>query len=88
MQRQAYPYESEASLVYIVRSRSARATQGDPVSEKQNNNNKPTKLHTYKKPMRFQDWGEDSRLRVLLMAGQWWHMPLLPALGRQRQADF
>jgi hypothetical protein len=21
-------------------------------------------------------------------AGQWWHMPLIPALGRQKQADF
>jgi hypothetical protein len=21
-------------------------------------------------------------------AGQWWLMPLIPALGRQRQADF
>jgi hypothetical protein len=22
------------------------------------------------------------------MIGQWWHMPLIPALGRQRQANF
>jgi hypothetical protein len=22
------------------------------------------------------------------MAGQWWRMPLIPALGKQRQADF
>jgi hypothetical protein len=21
-------------------------------------------------------------------AGQWWHMPLIPALGRQRQVEF
>ena len=24
----------------------------------------------------------------LEVAGQWWHMPLIPALGRQRQLDF
>jgi hypothetical protein len=23
-----------------------------------------------------------------ILAGQWWHMPLIPALGRQRQVDF
>jgi hypothetical protein len=23
-----------------------------------------------------------------MMVGQWWHMPLIPALGRQRQMDF
>jgi hypothetical protein len=23
-----------------------------------------------------------------ISAGQWWHMPLIPVLGRQRQADF
>jgi hypothetical protein len=22
------------------------------------------------------------------MRGQWWYMPLIPALGRQRQAEF
>jgi hypothetical protein len=31
--------EFEASLVYRVSSRTARATQRNPVSEKQNNNN-------------------------------------------------
>ena len=23
--------------------------------------------------------------KILYIAGQWWHMPLIPALGRQRQ---
>ena len=32
-------FEFEASLVYRVSSRSARATQRNPVSEKQKNNN-------------------------------------------------
>jgi hypothetical protein len=27
-------------------------------------------------------------LRTSVLAGRWWHMPLIPALGRQRQADF
>ena len=27
-------------------------------------------------------------LIILKFAGRWWHMPVIPALGRQRQADF
>jgi hypothetical protein len=29
-----------------------------------------------------------SDLKKILRAGQWWCIPLIPALGRQRQADF
>ena len=29
-----------------------------------------------------------SRINILTLAGwQWWHTPLIPALGRQRQVD-
>jgi hypothetical protein len=27
-------------------------------------------------------------LKKVKIAGQWWRTPLIPALGRQRQADF
>jgi hypothetical protein len=26
--------------------------------------------------------------KILNKAGKWWHMPLIPALGSQKQADF
>jgi hypothetical protein len=26
--------------------------------------------------------------KIFSEAGQWWRMPLIPALGRQRQVDF
>jgi hypothetical protein len=29
-----------------------------------------------------------SSVKNLKTAGHWWYMPLIPALGRQRQADF
>ena len=32
---------------------------------------------------------EASLLYILLcLAGEWWRMPLIPALGKQREADF
>jgi hypothetical protein len=27
-------------------------------------------------------------VEIEIVAGRWWHMPLIPALRRQRQADF
>jgi hypothetical protein len=27
-------------------------------------------------------------LKICIFAGWWWHTPLIPALRRQRQADF
>jgi hypothetical protein len=41
--------EFEASLVYKVSSRTARATQRNPVSRNQKNKNKQTKKKTEKK---------------------------------------
>jgi hypothetical protein len=34
-------------------------------------------------------WGKkDDQKKLYLRARKWWHMPLIPALVRQRQADF
>jgi hypothetical protein len=61
--------EFKVSLVYKVSSRTAKATQRSPVSNKRKQ--KTTTTTTKGK------W-----------VGQWWHMPLIPALRRQRQVDF
>jgi hypothetical protein len=36
----------------------------------------------------FKNGQRNGFLNFIIIAGQWWHMPLIPALGRQRQADF
>jgi hypothetical protein len=36
-----------------------------------------TKMYTYL-----------TQIKILFPARQWWYTPLIPALGRQRQADF
>jgi hypothetical protein len=38
--------------------------------------------------MRKKRRGRERRRRKRRKAGQWWLTPLIPALGRQRQADF
>jgi hypothetical protein len=35
-----------------------------------------------------QDYIAKPCLKISTIAGQWWRTPLIPALGRQRQADF
>ena len=31
---------------------------------------------------------ESAFIKSVTPAGQWWHTPLIPALGKQRQVDF
>jgi hypothetical protein len=57
----------KASLVYRANSRTARATQRNPVSKKKKRRKKKQKKASSR---------------------AWWCMPLIPALGRQRQVNF
>jgi hypothetical protein len=71
-QRQA---EFEASLVYRVRSRTARATQRSTVSRKQKQEQK-------------QKQNKKARQKSGKYSRAWWRTPLILVLGRQKQADF
>jgi hypothetical protein len=84
--------EFKASLVYKVSARTAKATQKNPVSKKPKQTNKQKKNHTI---AGWWWWQQQLTETVVahtfnpsIQAGQWWRMPLIPALGRQRQEDF
>jgi hypothetical protein len=73
--------EFEASLVYKVSPRTARAMQRNPVSEKKNKKKQKNKTNKQTK--------NNNNNKTLSGAWQWWRTPLIPALGRdKRQADF
>jgi hypothetical protein len=65
--------EFEASLVYRVSSRTARATEKLCLKGKKNN----------KKKLYYTILPKNS-----IMSQARWHIPLIPALGRQKQEDF
>jgi hypothetical protein len=65
--------EFEASVMNRVSSRTARALQRNPVSK-----NQKKKKERKKENKCFQNY---------FVSRQWSHMPLISALGRQRQAD-
>jgi hypothetical protein len=75
---EADEFEFKASLVYRVSCRTARATQRNTVLKKQQQQKKKKK--------------EKKEMTVLLRTAEsswaWWGTPLIPALGKQRQADF
>ena len=84
--------EFEASLVYKVSSRTARATQRNPVSKKQKKERKREreKEREGKRKRGKERETERGEREQASPSGTWqrWGMPLIPALGRQRQADF
>jgi hypothetical protein len=67
--------EFEASLVYKVSSRTARATQRNPVSKKRKNKKQPNK-QTKKTEISTADWGIAVIELTVLLIGRLWDFRL------------
>jgi hypothetical protein len=69
--------QAEVSLVYKLRSRTARATQRNPVSKENKNNQTNKQKHRERQIQRQTDKAKQSR--------QGWSTSLIPALRKQSQ---
>jgi hypothetical protein len=79
--------EFRASLVYRVSSRTARATQRNPVSKNKTKNKKVSLITILKYTSNSSHCAlpaELQPLQVISSPGQWWHTPLISG-GRGRQ---
>jgi hypothetical protein len=79
MLRQADLCEFQANLVYRVSSRTARTPQRNPVLKKKK---KPIPFPSKTNKQTNKQTNNNKPSRA------WWHMPLNPALRRQRQVNF
>jgi hypothetical protein len=78
--------EFKASLVYRVSSRTARTAQRNSVSKTKNKTKQTTTKKQNKKELtEHQKIGPEKKIplpqSIKTLAGQWWHMPLIPALS-------